>query len=411
MNYDRDLLDVVMLTIAIDGEVIGKLTKAIAMRAWNVSTFQLDAYISPSRRPSMGPRIRSSAACVAFVDFDRTPEDAAETTRYLTQTFHGKVMIIAVGRNPSSQTILSAMRAGCSEFLSKETLTPTLDSVFDRIDNLHAVEQDQLTKRGAIHALLGAKGGVGTTTLAVHLGVYLAQLHGKRTLLIDQHVELGHACIYLGIDGEGHHLSEVTRNLNRMDSELLQGFVAKHKSGLEILSSPDSHTPSIFYEDEIANTLEFLRGEYDFIIVDCDRSQPELHPVLAHAATQFYVVGTPEIAAIRDLSRTVDKLLVLDNVTEKVQIVVNRFDTPFAITREQVEHVLKLPVSITIPNDFPGLVRSTNVGEPIMPESPHVLATAMTRWADAVAGTEGQRKPRRGERKLLSMWRQTMPAW
>jgi pilus assembly protein CpaE len=259
--------------------------------------------------------------------------------------------------------------------------------------------------------LLGAKGGVGTTTLAVHLGVYLAQLHGKRTLLIDQHVELGHACIYLGIDGGGHHLSEVTRNLDRMDSELLQGFVAKHKSGLEILSSPDSHTSVVFHADEIASTLEFLRGEYDFIIVDCDRSQPELHPTLAHAATQFYVVGTPEIAAIRDLSRTVDKLLVLDNVADKVQIVVNRFNTPFAITREQVEHALKLPVSITIPNDFPGLVRAANIGEPIVPESSHVLATAMTKWADAIAGIEGQCRPRRGERKLLSMWRQTMPAW
>jgi pilus assembly protein CpaE len=411
MSYSQDLLDVVVLTVGVEAGFITELMQAVGTRAWSVSPFHLDTYISAARRPSVGPRIKAAAACIAFVDYDQSPEDAVDTTRYLTQTFPGKAIVIAVARRPTSTTILSAMRAGCAEFVSQPLHMVTLDGVFDRAESLHASEREHLGQRGSVEAVMGAKGGSGATTLAVHLGVYLAKAHGKRTLLIDQHVELGHACVYLGIDGGQHHLSEVIRNLGRMDSELLHGFVAKHKSGLDVLSSPDSRTAAPFHVDDLANTLEFLRGEYDYVVIDCDRSQPELNPTLVDAATQLYIVGTPEIASIRDLSRCIDKLLLVEAAADKIQVVVNRFNSPYAISLEQIERAIRLPISLKIPNDFPELVRAANVGEPILPDRPSDLSEAFARWADTVAGASAPRIYKRSDRKFLSMWRQATPAW
>jgi pilus assembly protein CpaE len=411
MTYDQDLLNVVVLTVGTDHGFNTKLMTAVGTRAWGVTTFHLDTYISNVRRPSIGPRIKSAAACIAFIDYDQSPDEAVETTRYLTQVFPGKAVVIAVAQRPTSTAILSAMRAGCTEFVSIPLNMVTLDGVFDRAESMHVAEQEHLAQRGSVQAILGAKGGAGATTLAVHLGVYLAHAHGKNTLLIDQHVELGHACVYLGIDGGGHHLSEVVRNLGRMDSELLQGFVAKHKSGLDVLSSPDSRTASPFHPDDLANTMEFLRGEYDYVVVDCDRTHPELNGTFVDAATQLYVVGTPDIASIRDLSRGVDKLLLVEAAADKIQVVINRFNTPHAISIEQIERAIRLPVSLKIPNEFPGLVRSANVGEPIMPDESNPLSDAFANWADAVVGTPAQRHPKKGDRKLFTAWRQATPAW
>ncbi len=411
MSYDKDLLDVVVLTVGAKPEFVAGLMQAVATRAWNVAPFHLDTYISTARRPSIGPRIKSASACIAFVDYDQSPEEAVESTRYFTQMFPGKAVVIAVAQRPTSTTILSAMRAGCTEFVSRPLNMVTLDSVFDRAESLHVAEQEHLAQRGSVQAILGAKGGAGATTLAVHLGVYLASAHGKKTLLIDQHVELGHACVYLGIDGGNHHLSEVVRNLGRMDSELLQGFVAKHKSGLDVLSSPDGRTAAPFHPEDYGNTLEFLRGEYDYVVIDCDRLHPELNPAIVDAATQLYVVGTPEIASIRDLSRGVDKLLLVEAAADKIQVTVNRFNTPHAISIEQIERAIRLPVSLKIPNDFPELVRSANVGEPIMPDQSNDLADAFSDWANTVTGTIAPRPAKKGDRKLSSMWRQATPAW
>jgi len=68
--------------------------------------------------------------------------------------------------------------------------------------------------------------------------MYLVLCHQKKTLLIDNHPQLGHACIYLGIDGSRYHFQELVRNLSRLDSDLLRGYIATHESGLEVLASP-----------------------------------------------------------------------------------------------------------------------------------------------------------------------------
>ena len=84
-------------------------------------------------------------------------------------------------------------------------------------------------KEGSIFAFFGAKGGVGTTTLAVHLATLLAADNkSKKVLFIDNHLQFGHACMYLGVDGSNFHFQELVRNVNRMDSELLGSFLARH---------------------------------------------------------------------------------------------------------------------------------------------------------------------------------------
>ena len=90
----------------------------------------------------------------------------------------------------------------------------------------------QVATPGTIVSLMGVKGGVGTTSIAVQLAATISKVYGKRTLLVDAHPELGHACIYLGLDAERSHFANVVQNVNRLDSELLRGFVVRHALGL-----------------------------------------------------------------------------------------------------------------------------------------------------------------------------------
>jgi pilus assembly protein CpaE len=265
---------------------------------------------------------------------------------------------------------------------------------------------------GSVLAVLGAKGGVGSTTLAVHLATYLARSHGKRTLLIDQQASLGHACVYLGLDGGSFAFKEVVRNLQRMDSELLQGFVARHESGLEVMASPDAAPDGVpMHAADVSRTLDFLRGEYDYIVVDCDRSQSELLTPILQAAAQFYLVATPEISAVRDLSRLIDRMLVVEPASEKLQIVINRYNALHAIPLEQIEKAMKLSVAVRIPNQFGEMVRSANTGQPVLADNNGELAGALSAWAESVAGSPAKAVRKRKELRILSKWRQAIPAW
>ena len=233
---------------------------------------------------------------------------------------------------------------------------------------------------------------MGSTTLAVHLALYLVQCHQKRTLLIDNHPELGHICVYLGIDGTRFHFHELVRNVTRLDSELLRGFTAKHSSGLEVLSSPDVCGGTRTVDaDSVTKLLEFLRTEYDYVVVDCSTALHESDLAVLDDSDQVYLVATPEIGAIRDLSRYVDNLSRIETTTEKMQVVINRFSSRYAVKVEQIEKAIRLPIAIRLPNSYTELVRSVNLGEPIAPSRKSEFSMQFIKWAASLAGVAAPR--------------------
>lgn len=405
-------LDVIVLTIGTEERVTRELLAVVNMRNWSSSAFHFDRYLTSLRHPSIGQYISSAHGCIAFVDYDRNPDEAAETAQYLSKVFPGKVLIVAVGKRPTSAVILAAMRAGCSEYFTKFSAQQELDVILDRFQESCFTEMESHATNGSVLSILGAKGGMGATSVAVHLAAFLAQYHQRKTLLIDQQQMLGHACVYLGVDGEHHTLSEVVRNLKRMDSELLRGFVAHHPSGLHVLSSPDasiSHEP--VDAQEFARTVEFLRGEYDYIIMDCDRRQPDLWPSIANASAEILMVTTPEVAAVRDLSRIADGLVVTEGTSSKLKVILNRYTAPHAVAAEQIEKVLKLPIALKLP-DSPGeMVHASNSGNTLKFPGPSQLATALHGWSSKLADINAKTSPARKEEKTASRWRQLIPAW
>jgi pilus assembly protein CpaE len=370
------------------------MVHAVEQMPWLVTAAGFETYISAVRRPYFAPAIKTANTVIAVVDFDGDSDQAVETTKYLHQNFPGKLTVIALAQVGDPALLLKAMRAGCSEFLYK----PYNEMVF--MDSLARIQEHltspgpRLAPSGAVLSFFGAKGGVGSTTLAVHLALYLVECHQKKVLLIDNKPELGHVCVYLGLDGSRYHFNEVVRNVNRLDSELLHGFIAKHPSGLDVLSSPDICGGVKPNEPEaITKTLEFLRTEYDFVIVDCATSLDESNLAVIEASTRVYLIATPEIGAIRDLSRYVDNLMQVEYTTEKMHVVINRFSSRYAVNIEQIEKAIRLPVEIRLPNAYVDLVRSVNLGEPLSPKRKTEFTAQFVKWANVLAAPGSAASP------------------
>jgi pilus assembly protein CpaE len=326
------------------------------------------------------------------VDFDKNLEQAVESALYLQQIFAGKVSVVALSKSKDPEVMLVAMRNGCSEFLAKSFDQEDLIQLFERLAQQRTTLPARNAMSGSVLSFFGAKGGVGSTTLAVHLALYLVQCHQKKTLLIDNHAELGHICVYLGIDGTRFHFHELVRNVTRLDSELLRGFTAKHSSGLEVLSSPDvcGGTRSVDSES-VARLLEFLRTEYDYVVVDCSTALLESDLAVLDESDHVYLVATPEIGAIRDLSRYVDNLTRIETTIEKMHVVINRFSSRYAVKVEQIEKAIRLPIAIRLPNSYTELVRSVNLGEPIAPSRKSEFSMQFIKWAASLAGAVAPR--------------------
>jgi pilus assembly protein CpaE len=234
--------------------------------------------------------------------------------------------------------------------------------------------------------------------------MFLVRGFGKKVLLIDNHPQLGHVCLYLGLDGNHHHFYELVRNVGRLDQDLLRGFVASHPSGLDVLSSFDVYGGARLIDTEaVERTLEFLSTQYDFVLLDCEASFEDINLATIHLSSSVYLIATPEIGAIRDLSRYVDGLIQNEQALEKLHVVINRNSSHEAVTIEQIEKAVHLPIAMKIGNNYSQLVRSINIGEPLPSDRKSDFSSQVMKWAAALAGvaettTQGPVK------KRFSLW-------
>jgi len=406
LAYNSGILSVALITVSVDQPIADEIAECVIRMPWSVHRSDCEGYISAAKRPPFTQTVKSAQACIALIDFDKDIDGAIEAAAYIQSLFAGNAAIVALSASQDPEILLRAMRVGCTEFVNGQFDEAAFAETLRRLAERWSSKTVRVSARGTILTFFGAKGGVGTTTLAVHLAMYLVQCHQKKTLFIDNHPQLGHACIYLGIDGSRYHFQELVRNLSRLDSDLLRGYIATHSSGLEVLASPDicgSGKPTD--PESITQTLEFLRSEYDYVIVDTPTALDDVNLAIIDASNQVYIIATPEIGAIRDLSRYVDSLSQGEHSVDKVKIVVNRFSAQHAVSIEQIEKAIRLPVALKLTNSYAELARSALLGEPISPKQKTEFSMPILRWANSLAGTASHIEEEAPKKPFFALWK------
>jgi pilus assembly protein CpaE len=401
---DPGALTVALLTVHVDRETVERIRQTASDMPWELVHVDYENYFSAAKLPPLTQRAINTQACVAVVDFDGDAELALETAAFLRSSFYHNIGILALSITPDPDLLLRAMRAGYSEFLGKPFHADEFTDTLIRLDQRWATNVVRPRNSGKILSFFGAKGGVGTTTLAVHLAMFLTGL-GKKVLLIDNHAQLGHVVLYLGMDGSNHHFYDLVQNVSRLDEDLLHGFIATHASGLDVLSSPDVYGSSWQTDaDSVERTLEFLSTQYDFVLLDCEASFEDINLAVISFSNWIYLVASPEIGAIRDLSRYVDGLVQNERATKRLQVVINRYSSHEAVTIEQIEKAVHLPIAFKIANSYGELIRSINVGEPVSRESKSDFSQQMTKWATSLTGAAAE-TVQEPAKKRFALWK------
>ena len=182
-------LTVALLTVHVDRETAERIRQAASEMPWELVHVDYENYFSAAKLPPLTQRAINTQACVAVVDFDGDAELALETAVFLRSNFYHNIGILALSLTTDADLLLRAMRAGYSEFLGKPFHADEFADTLSRLDQRWATTVVRPRNSGKILSFFGAKGGVGTTTLAVHLAMFLIGL-GKKVLLIDNDQEI-----------------------------------------------------------------------------------------------------------------------------------------------------------------------------------------------------------------------------
>ncbi len=389
-NEPQDLAGVCVATLCVDGNTVDAVRQAV-VGGKGAFAGGLDEYLRYDSDTLVMQNLQRAEIPVWVIGFGRDRAAALAACAAIQQATHGHCSLMAVADEADATLILEAMRAGCCECLTRPVSADQFGEAVGRLRTRLNGRQTIIPKpTGRIITMLGVRGGAGATTLAVHLGCFLVRQYGKRTLLLDEHRRLGHVSLYLGADGANYHFYELVRNIGRLDESLLQGFVIHHSSCLDILPSPECFDDAANVSlDDVQRAIRFLGHSYEFVVIDCPHGIHNLSLATIDCCDELYLVATPDVPALRDLSRCINSFLQSNVSPEKIKVVINRYSSDGALTLQQIEKAIQQPISLTIPNASSDLIRAMNTGTPVLPCRKSEFATQMKKWAATlVPGTE-----------------------
>jgi pilus assembly protein CpaE len=349
----------------------------------------LDHYVGVERE--VGRALDLAQTRICFIDYDQNTEEAIWVTERLRSEYPD-VHTFAVSAYSEPEGIIAAMRAGCTEYLLKPVLHERV------LDGLSRVEAKQKKKarsgvRGKVITLVGAKGGTGVTSLALHLALQLAQEGKRKCVLVDQHPALGDASLYLGTGRHQYSFYELASNAERLDEELLRGFLLQHSSGLHLLDSPEAvdamHGAS---PSAVEHTLAFLADTYQFVIVDCPPGLTDGTRACISQSDQVAIVMTAELPSVRNTVRYIEHLSRLGYSSNSIHVVLNRHSNKGPLSDERIEKALGREISLRVPNSYNEVIRAINTGAPIPSGSKSDFGAAIHKWAHELAGSGGNNK-------------------
>jgi len=276
--------------------------------------------------------------------------------------------------------MLEAMRAGVTEAVADPVTALDLRAAIDRVLGQHTPEVEQ----GKVLAFLGAKGGVGTTTLAINVAAALAVEHRNSVLIADLHVTgHGDAALYLGVEPR-FSIVDAIENVNKLDRAVLQSLVVRAKCGADVLAAPERPSTRNLEGHQLRALLERLSKLYPYVVLDLPQSDlgaiDAIEPV-----SQLTLVVNQELPTVRRASR-VAALLRQRYGKDRVHMAVSRYDSRAEIGQDDVERVVGLPVWAVLPSDYRRAVQSANAGEPIVAEQGNRLAKVIQQFAQKLAG-------------------------
>jgi pilus assembly protein CpaE len=269
--------------------------------------------------------------------------------RALEEVCEPGVVVIAIGTRNEIGLYRDLVQAGVSEYIVKPLNTQLLSRALSAGPATGAAAPIHL-KLGTMVALIGARGGVGTTTLAVNLAWHLANRQSRRVALVDLDLQNGDCALALNIKPTSG-LREALVNPGRIDNTLLERVMMPVGNRLFVLSSEEPLRDNLRFTPEAVETLvNALRDQFHYVVLDIPRTPEPPYQRALDLADFRVIVCDQTLRAVRDTVRLRGALGEVDGKHRNL-LVVNRLGEGgrLAVTLQEMRKVLDLRPSAVIP--------------------------------------------------------------
>ncbi len=322
---------------------------------------------------------------VVVMDINMPDMDGITATEKIRERLpYAQIVILSV--QGEVEYMRRAMLAGARDFLTKP---PNIDELVRAVRRAGALAHEERAKlasqvpsasashggasataaTGKVITLFSPKGGLGTTTLAVNLAV---ALHTPDTpaAIVDGDMEFGDVAIVMNEHGR-HTIVDLAPRAAELEPEVVSSVMVQHEgTGVSILAAPTRpDDASKVNGEQFGQILRFLRGMYEYVVVDTPSSLNDVAVAALDASDLVVLVISQEIPSIKDGRLFLDWMRRADAPFERILIAMNKFDKRIGITPQRVGDTYHHPVEIVIPSDVRAVLPAINKGVPVLKAS------------------------------------------
>ncbi len=309
------------------------------------------------------------------------------------------VPIIMLTTDGGVEQRVQGLRAGADDYLIKPFHPAELVA---RIRSLLArfapeLSSDDQRPLGRLHVFYGAKGGVGTTTLAINAAIGLHRELGRKVVLVDGNLQFGDHRVFLDLGLDRKSIVDIA-SAPAVDADLIRRVLVRHDSGVDLLlAPPQPEMAELVTEAHIGQILTILRGLYDYVVVDVDKRLDDFNLHILDQAETIFVVMTADLSCLKNVRLVLETVGHLGWEGGRVKLVLNRSNAFTGITVRNAESALKRTIEYQIVNEYRGAISALNSGAPFVftkPDSPLGRSVLdFVRQVDRTAATAAELAP------------------
>lgn len=308
--------------------------------------------------------------------------------------------VFLTSRNADQSVLIRAMRTGIKEFFSQPIIDAEVREAVQKLkDRLKVSKEKEPAKTGQIINVMGSKGGVGTTSMAVNLAASLTREdEPPSVVLLDLNLLYGEVPLFLSFK-PSHDWGTITNNIERLDPTYMMNILTTPAFGVYILPAPSQMNGyRLPTPDVLEQLLLFMKGMFDYVVIDSGQSFNELSLKAVELSDNILLVSVlslPCLANTNKLFRSFSDIGYLPR--GRFKIVINRYIKTSDISLKDAEESLAEPIYWTVPNDYRTSMAAINQGVPLYKISADAPITkSMSDLAQTLAfGEEEVRKKKK----------------
>lgn len=360
----------------------------------NLKNPQLKAQFKKNLRSASGftiqeRRLKDQCDLIIFEVASEIDKEFQLVREMLNSGEVGEVFFVS---DHADQAVLrKAIRVGAREFFSQPIADEEIVEALEKLKEkkMLGVTKDSL-KIGKIINVIGSKGGVGVTTVAVNLAVSLAQKKSIQSVaLIDMNMLFGDIPLFLNMEPK-YNWSDITKNITRLDTTFLNSILSTDFSGICVIPSPSYlRKQKLANPDIIKRLFNVMKKRFGYIIIDGGQSLDNISLKIFEMSDMVLLVTVLNLSCLANTHKLLKTFDDLGFPSEKnIKIIANRFLKISDISIKNAEVSLEKKISWTITNDYKTTVTALNKGKALAQFAPRKEITKNFRKLAAELSSE-----------------------